>query len=133
MNVFHKVNISSALACAAEYLVTIAAVFFTTSNVVLASLTGIIAGGIINFLLGRNWVFNVWQGNRSHQVSRYLMVWLGYLLLNATGMFLFTKYSIMHYSLSKIILSLVLVSYNYPLQKKYVFKPNLDRSHEGVA
>ena len=133
MNVFHKVNISSALACAAEYLVTIAAVFFTTSNVVLASLTGIIAGGIINFLLGRNWAFNAWQGNRSHQASRYLMVWLGYLLLNATGMFLFTKYSIMHYSLSKIILSLVLVSYNYPLQKKYVFKPNLDRSHEGVA
>lgn len=122
MFTFFKANVASLIASLCDYLVTIIAVQFFSFNVVVAGVTGTISGGVINFLIGRNWAFKARQAKASSQAKRYLLVWLGNLLLNATGMYVFTKMGV-NYIITKVATSLFVgVAYNYPFQKSYVFK-----------
>lgn len=125
MLTFIKANISSLAASLCDYLVTIAAVRFFGMDVVLAGVTGTIGGGVINFLIGRHWAFSASEGVAHRQALRYALVWSGNLLLNALGMYLLARVAGIHYVLAKVITSLlVAICYNYPLQKRYVFKNN---------
>ena len=128
MITFLKANLSSSIASLVDYLVTILLVSFFRIDIVIASATGTICGGIINFLIGRYWVF-VSKTEKSDKVSgqafRYAIVWLGNLILNTGGVFVFTKVLRIHYAISKIVVSLIVAfGYNYILQKKFVFKNN---------
>lgn len=125
MIVFLKANLASLSASFFDYLVTILAVQVFGMNVVLASFVGNVFGGVLNFLLGRNWVFTARSSNGYTQAVKYLLVWVGNLLLNSCGMYLFEKAGL-YYIVSKTITSLtVSFGYNYPLQKRYVFKKGL--------
>lgn len=122
MIVFLKANLASVIASFFDYVLTILAVQIFGMNVVLASFAGNVFGGIVNFMLGRNWVFSARDSSGWKQASKYFIVWMGNLLLNSGGMYLFTKTSL-YYVTAKIITSTtVAVGYNYPLQKRYVFK-----------
>ena len=88
-----------------------------------ASITGTISGGIANFLLGRIWVFDATQQKVPMQAFKYLLVWSGNLLLVSAGVFVVKEYAGLSPLLSKIIVSLIVgFTYNYLLQKKFVFK-----------
>ncbi|MEO5651108.1 MAG: GtrA family protein [Ginsengibacter sp.] len=126
MFTFLKANMASLIASFCDYVITIIAVQAFSMNVVLASLAGNVFGGIINFMLGRHWVFSARSANGFSQAKKYFLVWIGNLLLNASGMYLFTKIGL-YYIVTKIVTSLaVAVGYNYPLQKWYVFKNRLE-------
>ena len=57
------------------------------------------------------------------QILKYILVWNGNLLLTSSGIFLVTHYMEINYAISKIMISvLVGISYNYLLQKNFVFK-----------
>jgi putative flippase GtrA len=52
-------------------------------------------------------------------------VYAGDLLLSAAGVYFFTNSLDMHYIVSKLITSVTLgLSYNYLLQKQFVFRPS---------
>lgn len=122
MLIFLKANAASLISSFFDYLTTIIAVQFFGINVVLASVGGNVCGGIINFALGRRWVFSAQQSNGVRQAKRYLLVWAGNILLNTCGMYLLTRTSL-NYVVAKTIVSIfVSVGYNYPLQKKFVFR-----------
>lgn len=88
-----------------------------------ASITGTISGGITNFLLGRVWVFDATEGKIPKQAFKYVLVWIGNLLLVSGGVFVVTEYARLTPLASKIIVSLIVgFTYNYMLQKKFVFK-----------
>ncbi|MBW0177232.1 GtrA family protein [Sediminibacterium sp.] len=88
-----------------------------------ASITGTISGGITNFLLGRVWVFDATKGKIPLQAFKYLLVWMGNLLLVTGGVFVVKEYVGLPSLASKIIVSLIVgFTYNYLLQKKFVFK-----------
>ncbi len=88
-----------------------------------ASITGTISGGIANFLLGRVWVFEAREGRVPLQAFKYLLVWAGNLLLVTGGVFVVKEYLGLAPLTSKIIVSLIVgFTYNYMLQKKFVFK-----------
>lgn len=88
-----------------------------------ASITGTISGGITNFLLGRVWVFDAAKGKIPLQAFKYLLVWMGNLLLVTGGVFVVKEYVGLPSLASKIIVSLIVgFTYNYLLQKKFVFK-----------
>src|SRR5687767_7594604 len=125
MVTFIKANISSSIATFFDYLTTIALVNFFKVDVVKAAATGTVCGGIINFLIGRTWVFEA-RGPKVHkQAVRYGIVWGGNLVLNISGMYLLTKLLKVHYVVSKLFVSLLVgFCYNYTLQKRYVFKNN---------
>lgn len=125
MLTFLKANISSSIASFLDYLVTIFLVSFFRVDVVVASTTGTVCGGIINFFIGRNWVFESRKKKVHQQAFRYGLVWTGNLALNTGGMYILTKIMAVHYVFAKIFVSLIVgFCYNYVLQKKYVFKNN---------
>ena len=58
-----------------------------------------------------------------HQAFKYLIVWIGNLVLVSAGVFILTNYGGISYLVSKIAVSvLVGFFYNYTLQKRFVFK-----------
>jgi putative flippase GtrA len=126
MKTFLKANAASLTASFCDYLVTIIFKQVAHLDAVVASIIGTIVGGIINFLIGRHWVFGSSSAPFLQQGKRYIITWTGNLVLNALGVYLLTKHAGIHYLIAKVITSLsVAFGYNYPMQKKYVFK-NID-------
>lgn len=133
MTIFLKANVASLIASLCDYFITIMLVQLFHADVVWAGVTGTVGGGIINFMIGRHWVFRAGDQGAGKQALRYLLVWAGNLALNATGMYLLTKQAGIHYILAKVVTSLlVAVGWNYTLQRKYVFLNNTrqDESRE---
>ena len=129
MATFIKANVASLSASAFDYMVTIALVTFFQVDPFKASITGTVGGGILNFFMGRIWVFQSRDVLLHHQALKYLLVWVGNLFLNAGGMFLLLKVLHLHYLPSKIAVSLIVgFGYNYFMQKKFVFRlPSTER------
>ncbi len=126
MKTFMKANAASLIASFCDYLFTIILKEFFKVEDIAAGISGTTAGGIINFFICRYWVFNT--DNKAgiyHQSKRYFITWSGNLILNYLGLTLLVKYVGIDMYIAKIATSLtVAVAYNYPLQKKYVFKNN---------
>lgn len=123
---FLKANIASLVASAADYLVTVLLVKLWGFDAVIGSICGTITGGVINFTMGRHWTFAAGNEDVRAQARRYLFVWIGNLLLNTTGVFLLSNQLGLDIRISKVAVSvLVAVGYNYPMQKRYVFKHNI--------
>jgi putative flippase GtrA len=125
MKQFLKANAASLIASFCDFLITIIIKEWLDADPLLASITGTVSGGIINFLIGRYWVFEVRHLSIYHQSRRYFIIWAGNLLLNASGVYILLHYIGLNYILAKLITSVIVaVGYNYPLQKRYVFKNN---------
>lgn len=123
MVTFLKANAASLIASTVDYFISILLFKFFNIDVVLASMMGTISGGITNFLIGKHWVFSAGGGNTVRQALKYIIVWCGNLILNTSGMYICVKLANMEYVVSKLLVSLIVAfGYNYPLQKKYVFK-----------
>jgi putative flippase GtrA len=56
---FLKANAASLVASLSDFMMTMLLVQVCKVNVVMAAATGTVTGGIVNFLIGRHWVFNV--------------------------------------------------------------------------
>jgi putative flippase GtrA len=125
MKLFIKANIASVISSLCDFLITIVITEFFHYDPFWASITGTISGGIINFIIGRYWVFEVFHLNIYHQSRKYLIIWSGNLFLNALGMYVLLHHAALNYVVAKVITAVIVaVGYNYPLQKKYVFKNN---------
>lgn len=123
MKTFIKVNAASLSASCCDYLVTIILVNFIKIDPLAGGISGTVAGGIVSFLMGRYWVFKDNKAAISLHGKRYLIVWVGNLMLNSFLLYLFIKIFKIQYLIAKIITSiLVAMLYNYHLQKRYVFK-----------
>lgn len=123
MLTFAKAQVASFVASFVDYLFTILCVEFLGFWYVVGSCTGTILGGVTNFSLGRHWVFRGGEAERRIQLVRYFLVWLGYLSLATSGVYLLTHIGGFNYIVSKITVTLFLaIAYNYPLQKRFVFR-----------
>jgi putative flippase GtrA len=123
MITFTKAQLASILATGIDFLVSILLFRIAGAPYMLASALGTITGGICHFLISRNWVFQSREKKWTIQVFRYLMVWVGNLLLNLSVLFLLTRYLHMNFLLAKIVVAIgIAVFYNYVLQKRFVFK-----------
>ncbi|BFG71325.1 hypothetical protein KACHI17_22060 [Sediminibacterium sp. KACHI17] len=123
MVTFVKAQAASLAATIVDFSVFIILTEWLNCWYLAASITGTISGGITNFLLGRVWVFDATQGKIPRQAFKYVLVWIGNLLLVSGGVFVVTEYARLTPLTSKIIVSLIVgFTYNYMLQKKFVFK-----------
>ena len=123
MKTFLKANAASLSASFCDYLVTIILREMFNVAVVPASIAGTVFGGVVNFLIGRHWVFKSARSSSFLQARRYFITWTGNLILNALGVYLLTDFGGVHYIIAKLATSItVAVAYNYPIQKNYVFK-----------
>jgi putative flippase GtrA len=126
MITFIKAQAAAFTASIIDFLITILCVQTFGLWYVLGSILGTLTGGIVNFSMGRIWVFNSRENDIRSQISRYIFVWCGYLLLITLGIYLFTNYLTINYILSKAIMTGVFgIPYNYLLQKKFIFLKKL--------
>jgi putative flippase GtrA len=122
MQTFIRSQASSIISTLFDFLTTIVCKEFFYFAVVFSSVLGTIVGGITNFALGRNWVFNKREKKMPLQIVKYVLIWNGNLLLTTLGVFIANHYFDINYIVSKIIVAVIMgVSYNYLLQKKFVF------------
>lgn len=111
------------LATAVDFAVTVLVVEALGVWYVAGNMLGTLSGGIANFSVNKSWVFQPENKNTRAQAVKYLMVWLGSMLLNAAGVYLLTQYTGLNYIISKTVTAIFVgVGYNYQLQKKFVFR-----------
>jgi putative flippase GtrA len=123
MLTFTKAQLTSVLATGVDFVVTILLVQVAGMPYLAGSATGTISGGATNFLISRNWVFTAQEKKWAAQLPRFILVWIGSMVLNIAGLYLLTRYAGINYLLSKIVIAVgVAVFYNYVLQKRFVFK-----------
>lgn len=126
MITFLKANIASLVASLSDFLITVLLVQWCRTNVVMAAAAGTVTGGIVHFLIGRHWVFHAGDESAFRQLGKYALVWGGNLLLNTGGVYVLASLAGLHYTVSKVVTSLMVAfGYNYPLQKNFVFSNNL--------
>ena len=92
-------------------------------NIVVSTSAGVIVGGVVNFLMNRNFAFKSFEQKKSHQVLRYLVVWCGSLMLNTYGTYLFVETLGINKFVSRLSVGLIVrFVWNFPLLKYFVFK-----------
>jgi putative flippase GtrA len=122
MVTFIKAQAASILGSIADYAVTIFLVELLHCWYLVANLAGNIIGGSAQFLLCRNWVFRVSGNKMRSQALKFILVFVGNLILSAAGVYSLTHYLRVNYIISKTMTSILLgVSYNYIMQKQFVF------------
>jgi putative flippase GtrA len=122
MSDFIKVQLASILGSLVDYIVTILLTEVFACWYLAANLAGNIFGGTVQFLLCKNWVFKNASGKMHIQATKFVLVFAGNLLLSALGVYILTSFLRINYLISKTITSVILgVSYNYYMQKKFVF------------
>ena len=120
---FFFAQVSSLAGGAVDYGITIVAVEAFQFHYLLAIMLGSLAGGGLNFYLGRHYVFGGARQALPAQAYRYLLVWLGGLLLNGAGIYLLVQGLAQPYLVSKVLINLLVgVGFNYVLQQRFVFK-----------
>ena len=120
---FTRAQVASFVASCVDFLVTWLLVRQLEAPPVPGSVTGTICGGVTHFLISRNWAFSAQEKKWTGQLTRYVLVWIGNLILNASGVWLL--YHIAGWGVwpAKIVTAIgIAVFYNYVLQKRYVFK-----------
>ena len=123
MITFSKAQLASLLATGVDFLVTWLLIRLAGAPILAGGATGTICGGVTHFLVSRNWVFDASEDKWAAQLNRYVLVWIGNLLLNVSLLWLVTHYTGIGGMYAKVITAVsVAVCYNYTLQKRYVFK-----------
>lgn len=120
---FLKYQTAALIATAIDF-----AVFFLLKDVfhiwyVYATAIGALMGAAANFILCRNWAFSAREKKLVTQIGKYIMVSLGSLLLNTVLVYVITELFFIHENYSRVLTAiLVAVTYNFTLQKYFVFK-----------
>ena len=123
MITFTKAQLIALLATGVDFGVTWLLVNQAGAPKLAASITGNICGGVTHFMISRSWVFSAQEQKWVGQLNRYVLVWIGNLVLNALGVWLLMEYAGLKVMPAKTITAvLVAVGYNYTLQKRFVFK-----------
>lgn len=119
---FLKAQAASLTATLTDYAVTWLCVSFFGIWYLAGSVAGTVAGGVINFYMGRNWVFNAENRNLNQQILKYILVWCGNLIIVTAGIYVLTHYLNVNYMISKLVVSGIIGTfYNYFMQKKFIF------------
>jgi putative flippase GtrA len=128
MITFTKAQITSLLATGVDFLVyylllrcTGLSATASSGRVTFYGATGTLCGGVTHFMISRNWVFDAQEGKWAGQLNRYLVVWIGNLVLNAGGLYLLSRAGLAPMFAKVIAATSIAVLYNYTLQKYFVF------------
>jgi hypothetical protein len=130
MITFTKAQVASLVATGIDFLVTFLLLRWAgippvaaSAKVTFCGATGTICGGVTHFMVSRTWVFNAQEKKWVEQLNRYVLVWIGNFVLNVSGLYLLTRYTAISPMLAKIVIAIIIaVTYNYVLQKRFVFK-----------
>ena len=128
---FLEAQMSSLISTAVDFLLTATLVKLAGLWYVYATFIGSVAGGTTNCIINYNWTFKGSEHRKRTIMYRYLLVWIGSLILNTTGTALVANI-ISHDGTAKafgivmesktLVAILVAFFWNFTMQKKYVYK-----------
>lgn len=128
---FSKAQVSAFIGGIVDYstMVFITEVFHL--HYTLSIIIGGIIGSIFNFGLNKNWVFRSrnapYRHSTIHQSVRFVVVVINSILLKDAGTYLITKFWLIDYRISRLIVDLfVSLIFNYTLQKYWVFRVTIN-------
>jgi putative flippase GtrA len=126
-SVYVKAQIAAILGSMADYLTVIFLVEVLKCWYLPANLCGNLVGGTIQFFLGRKWAFRS-SGNVYSQMFKFILIFSGNIVLSAAGIYILTSLFHINYLISKTAISILLgLTYNYYMQKRFVFPPGAAR------
>ena len=88
---FIRAQFSSQVASATDFLVTILLVKLFGVYYVYATFTGSVCGGIVNCIINYKWTFKSKECKKRHVIVKYLLVWIGSILLHTWGIYFMTE------------------------------------------
>lgn len=128
---FLEVQTSSIVSTIVDFAMTTILVELVGCWYVIATALGALSGGSINCVINYNWAFKGTEQKKRVIFYRYLMVWLGSIFFNTAGTTLMANI-ISHdgtpkgfniVMIAKIITAIAVAFFwNYPMQKKFVYK-----------
>lgn len=122
MYTYLKANIAAIAASMLDYLVTFLLLHFYQSPALLWAAAGTVSGGVLNFAMGRKWVFSATNEGAGGQAIKYFFVWLGSFALNMAGFYVLHNLLGVDAKIAKVSVSVFIgMTYNYLLQKAFVF------------
>lgn len=120
--VFIKAQASAFIGGLVDYSIMIACTELLGVHYTISILISGIIGAIVNFSINRKWTYRAAQGALPAQVSRFIIVVLGSVLLKSGGTYLFTNWLSLDYKISRIMTDLLVsLGFNYTLQTFWVF------------
>lgn len=119
---FIKTQAALILGSLADFAVTFLLVDVFNCWYIAGNAAGNITGGMAQFILSSKWVFSNSTQTVPVQVFKFILMWIGNIVLFAIGVYMLTHFGQLHYLLSKLIVSVLLgVSYTCLVSKKIVF------------
>lgn len=120
---FVKAQASALVATGVQFSVSFLLLYVWEGYDVAANVTGVACGGITNFMINRKWVYQKGNDAWNWQAMKYIIVWLGNLLVNTTCFWVLRHYTAIDKHVAVVIASVITaVGYNYGMQKRFVFK-----------
>jgi putative flippase GtrA len=121
----------SSVATGGDYLCTHSLVSIRAMSPPLATVVGCTVGGVIAFVLSRNWAFDATRGPVTVQAARYVFVSGTTAMLNAGGVALALLVPNTDYRIGWVITrALVFVTWSFPLLNEFAFPPR-ERDEQG--
>lgn len=116
----HQAN--STVATAVDFSTMITLVSMAGAPPAVGTAVGAATGGVVNFLLGRRWVFRAGGRTATPQAARYALVSLGSLLLNTAGVHALAGLQHFQYVAARVVVALMVsILWNFPMQRSFVF------------
>jgi len=120
---FLRYNVIAILATATDFSIFIILSRKLAMWYVAATFISAVCGGVVSFVLNRNWAFMGKDGKLSKQAVRYFLVWNGSIFLNTMGLFLLVETTHINEIISKIIVAIIVgVGFNFLMYKYFIFK-----------
>ena len=120
---FVKAALTGLVATAVDFAVSAALARGLGVYYVHATWIGAVTGGVLNCIMNYRWVFHAEGCNKALVAVKYLLVWVGSILLNTGGTWLLTELVFEDFLVNKFITAiLVAVFWNFQLQRNFVYK-----------
>jgi len=120
---FFRAQITAMLATTVDFSVMIGLKELLDMWYLFAVIIGTLMGGLVGFLLGRNWAFISKDAKLVKQIRKYFFVMVGSFLLNVGGVVFLVESMHMQYIVSKVIVAIIVgIGFNFMLQRYFVFK-----------
>jgi putative flippase GtrA len=124
MRSFSRSTLTSLFTTALDFLTLTGLVELLGVGYVVATWMGTVVGSLSNFTINKHWAFEAGKSPVGPQMVRFLVVQAVASGLHTLGVWLFTRFGGAPYLVSKTIVAvLVFLTWNYPLNRVFVFPP----------
>ncbi len=133
---FAKAEMSASAASCVDFGLAISLTYLGLLTYGYANIIGVVCGGLTNFTLNSRYVFSQTGRGKKALAERYLVVWIGSMLLNGGGTNLLTWLAggKSYFVIVKCLVALaVAFGFNYPLQRGWVFRQKIIKAENDLT